>query len=93
MGTRSAIAATCQMSGELRTTKPPDTMLNKFLVDSENTVREMVELAAMNWLGTRFLDHNDHYRRELAILAEQFLEKAKGMEECWRAASKCAALA
>jgi len=35
------------MFGKLRTNKTPDTMLNKFLVDSENTVREMVELAAM----------------------------------------------
>ena len=81
------------MFGKLRTNKTPDTMLNKFLVDSENTVREMVKLAAMNWLGTRFLDHNDHYRRELAILAEQFLEEAKEMAVCWRTASKCAALA
>ena len=81
------------MFGKLRTNKTPDTMLNKFLVDSENTVREMVELAAMNWLGTRLLDHNDHYRRELAILAEQFLEEAKEMAACWRTASKCAALA
>jgi hypothetical protein len=68
-------------------------MLNKFLVDSENSVREMVELVAMNWLRTRLLGHNDHYRRELAILAEQVLEKAKEMEACWTTASKCAALA
>ena len=35
---------------------------------------------------------NDHYRKELAILAEWFLESAKEMEECWTIASMCAAL-
>ena len=68
-------------------------MLNKFLVDSENTVREMVELAVTNWMGTQLFDVSDHYRRELAILATQLRENAKEMEACWRIASKCAALA
>jgi hypothetical protein len=35
---------------------------------------------------------NDHYRKELAILAQRFLESAKEMEECWAIASMCAAL-
>ena len=67
-------------------------MLNRFLVDSENTVREMVELAVTNWLGSQRFGTNDHYRKELAILAEWFLESAKEMEECWTIASMCAAL-
>jgi hypothetical protein len=67
-------------------------MLNGFVVDSENTVREMVELAVTNWLGAQRFGTNDHYRKELAILAERFLESAKEMEECWTIASICAAL-
>ena len=67
-------------------------MLNRFVVDSENTVREMVELAVTNWLGAQRFGTNDHYRKELAILAEWFLESAKEMEECWTIASMCAAL-
>ena len=55
-------------------------MLNKFLVDSENTVREMVELAVTNWMGTQLFDVSDHYRRELAILATQLLK----MRKKWR---------
>jgi hypothetical protein len=57
-------------------------MLNRFVVDSQNTVREMVELAVTNWLGAQRFGTNDHYRKELAILAERFLESAKEMEEC-----------
>ena len=67
-------------------------MLNRFVVDSENTVREMVELVVTNWLGAQRFGTNDHYRKELAILAERFLEGAKEMEECWTIASMCAAL-
>ena len=66
-------------------------MLNRFVVNSENTVREMVELAVTNWLGAQRFGTNDHYRKELAILAERFLESAKEMEECWAIASMCAA--
>jgi hypothetical protein len=54
-------------------------MLNRFVVDSENTVREMVELAVTNWLGAQRFGTNDHHRKELAILAERFLESAKEM--------------
>ena len=67
-------------------------MLNRFVVDSENTVREMVELAVTSWLGSQRFGTNDRYREELAILAEWFLESAKEMEECWTIASMCAAL-
>jgi hypothetical protein len=52
----------------------------------------MVELAVTNWLGAQRFGTNDHYRKELAILAERFLESAKEMEECWAIASMCAAL-
>jgi hypothetical protein len=58
----------------------------------KNTVREMVELVVTNWLGAQRFGTNDHYRKELAILAERFLESAKEMEECWAIASMCAAL-
>jgi hypothetical protein len=53
----------------------------------------MVELAVINWFGAQRFGANDHYRKELAILAERFLESAKEMEECWTIASMCAALA
>jgi hypothetical protein len=68
-------------------------MLNMLVVDSENTVREMVELAVTNWLGAQRFGANDHYRKELAVLAERFLESAKEIEERWTIASMCAALA
>ena len=68
-------------------------MLNRFVVDSGSTVREMVELAVTNWLGAQRFRVNDHYRKELTALAERFLESAKEMEECWTIASMCAALA
>jgi hypothetical protein len=35
-------------------------MLNRFVVDSESTVREMVELAVTNWLGAQRFGANDH---------------------------------
>jgi hypothetical protein len=78
-----------QNNNEQLTARP---ILNRFVVDSENTVREMVELAVTNWLGAQRFGTNDHYRKELAILAEWFLESAKEMEECWTIASMCAAL-
>ena len=68
-------------------------MLNMVVVESKNTVREMVELAVINWLGAQRFGANDHYRKELAVLAERFLESAKEMEECWTIASMCAVLA
>jgi hypothetical protein len=52
----------------------------------------MVELAVINWLGAQGFGANDPYRKELAILAERFLESAKEMEECWTIASMCAVL-
>jgi hypothetical protein len=68
-------------------------MLNMFVVESKNTAREMVELAVINWLGAQRFGANDHYNKELAILAERFLESAQEMEECWTIASMCAVLA
>jgi hypothetical protein len=56
-------------------------MLNLFVVESKNTSREMVELAVINLLGAQRIGANVHYRKELAILAERFLESAKEMEE------------
>ena len=67
-------------------------MLNRFVVNQKIRGREMVELAVTNWLGSQRFGTNDHYRKELAILAEWFLESAKEMEECWTIASMCAAL-
>jgi hypothetical protein len=67
-------------------------MLNRFVVDSENTAQEMVELVVTNWLGAQRFGTNDRHGKELAILAERFLESAKEMEECWTIASMCAAL-
>jgi hypothetical protein len=40
-------------------------MLNRFVVDSENTVREMVELVVTNWLGAQRFGANDHYRKRV----------------------------
>jgi hypothetical protein len=68
-------------------------MLNRFVADSESTVREMVALAVTNWLGAQRFGVNNHYCKELAALAERFLESAKEMEECWTIASMCATLA
>jgi hypothetical protein len=67
-------------------------MHNRFVVDSESTVREMVELAVTNWLSAQHFGANDHYRKELAILAERFLESAKEMQGCWTIASVCAGI-
>jgi hypothetical protein len=54
----------------------------------------MVELAVTNWFGAQRFGANGHYRKELAILAERFLESTKEMEEeCWTIASMCAVLA
>jgi hypothetical protein len=58
-------------------------------LSQKNTVREMVELAVINWLGAQRFGANDHYRKESAILAVRFLESAKEMEECWTIASMC----
>jgi hypothetical protein len=38
-------------------------MHNTFVVDSESTVREMVELAVTNWLGAQRFGANDHDRK------------------------------
>ena len=38
-------------------------MHNRFVVDSESTVREMAELAVTNWLGAQRFGANDHDRK------------------------------
>jgi hypothetical protein len=65
-------------------------MLNRFVVDSENTVREMVELAVTNWLGSQRFGTNIAIAKSGQFSRSGF--SAKEMEECWTIASMCAAL-
>jgi hypothetical protein len=68
-----------------------DPRFNSFLVDSATVVREMVELAVVNWMSSQNFGADDRARSELAALAGQFLEDTKRLEECWTTASRCAA--
>jgi hypothetical protein len=67
--------------------------LNWFLIDLEIPVREMAELAIANWMAAQSFGADQNDRRDLAILADQLLERARKTQECRTIASRCAASA
>jgi hypothetical protein len=67
--------------------------LNRFLIDSEIPVRELAELATANWTAVRSFCSGEREHKELVILADLLLERARKIVECWIIASGRAALA
>jgi hypothetical protein len=67
--------------------------LSQFLIDSEVPVRELAELAIANWAAVRRFCSGEHERKELVILADLLLERARKIVECWIIASGRAASA
>ena len=70
--------------------QPTMTGRNRFLIELEIPLREMVELAMANWLASRRFGADCPECKELTDLTDQLLEQATRMEVCWTIASMCA---
>ena len=66
------------------------TIANRFLIDLEIPLREMVELAQTNWTAALLCAADNPRRRDLINLTDQLLEDATKMEVCWTIAGLCA---
>jgi hypothetical protein len=63
------------------------TARNRFLIDLEIPLREMVDLAMAKWIAAHRAGANDP---ALANLTDHFLEQATRREVCWTIASMAA---
>jgi hypothetical protein len=67
-------------------------MHNRFVVDSESTVREMVDLAVTNWLSANVLAPTITIVKSLQFSRSGFSKVRKEMQGCWTIASVCAGI-